>query len=112
MAGESSTGRPCLMDEVQDYFSLSGIHHDVSLCLALMRLYAMQAGSLVSQINQRTLVTKTFPERMWPAKDAAGILVGRTDSQLNSSAPASSPLWLSINLSWRRQASYQEAQAL
>lgn len=54
----------------------------------------MQAGRLLLQISQRTLVTKTCLERMWSAKDAGGILAGRANSQLNSSAPASSPLHL------------------
>ena len=36
---------------------------------------------LLSQIGQRILVTKTCPERMWPAKDVDGIFAGRTDSE-------------------------------
>ena len=40
---------------------------------------------LLSQIGQRILVTKTCPERMWPAKDVDGIFSGRIDSeQLNT----------------------------
>lgn len=49
--------------------TLKGIHFDAFRSLTLMRLYHIRAGSLLSQISQRTLV-KTSPTGIWPARDA------------------------------------------
>lgn len=93
MVGESSSGSPCLADEVYDNPNPSWAFPSMFPFLwPRCGLCVMPAGSLLSHISRRTLVPETCSGSVWPAEDAGGgILAGRTDSQLNSSALASWP---------------------
>lgn len=69
----ASIERFCLPDRYMTALdaTLKGVHFDVFRSLTLMKLRHIRAGSLLSRISQRTLVT-TSPKGIGLASDAGG----------------------------------------